>query len=815
MDADQNGQPPLVDAPTVAPPPGVRPMSSPQTFSGQVAGSIAGLPPGLRGGPSQFGGAPGQTALPMFPAPGVSLPAASTLGRKPSGGKVPSASSLGSAAVASAAAVAAGRKQCNCKNSRCLKLYCECFASNRYCEACNCLQCYNNRENEAVRQSAVEAILERNPNAFKPKITGQEAHAPVVVAAAGPSGRHLKGCNCKKSFCLKKYCECFQAGIHCSDNCKCVECRNQEDGGAGGGAGGKRVRYSSAPPAPTPPPASAAAFGLGPAPGLLPPLGAGPLGGGLGGLGGLAGAGAGVRSPTHGLGGGLGGLGGASASGLNLLQQQGVNMGLLAPGLVGLVTGNTPPGTAAGLTSMLAAGAAGGGAGRPGSATAAAAAAAAAGGLGGFGTLSLPGQQQGQQQQGLGLGMSPLTGGAGGAGGAAGGALPPQSKIAQEVCSTVCGMVKLSVINELCQLLWLLADEEAAAAPSAANANGGSAAAAAEEPPAQLPALKAEPGAAPGAGATDMDVDQQPQGQPVAVEGGAGTEGSSASARAGDASGAATSSSSRDLYVRQERVVLEEFLSIINKLGETAAKKLATALPQQQPQQGTQPGALAAPGVTPGAAAAAAAAGAGPFSGAAAPSQQQGLQAGGAAALQLVMPGGGLQPLPGGPAGTPPAPYIPVLAPPPRPGQGSTPTAAVAAASQAFIPTVSAPLVVPPARPGSHSSSGGAGAPGATPPPQAGVPVILAPSRALAAAGAGPLGQAQLPPQAALSVFGEQAQGHGQAAAGFGAHGVAGSGGGGGDMGLGAETTVQVSVVIGVGDGSASDTPPHQEGALA
>jgi hypothetical protein len=65
-------------------------------------------------------------------------------------------------------------RACNCRNSKCLKLYCECFASGRYCNSCNCSNCMNNKEHEAARSKAIETILERNPNAFRPKIQYQQ-----------------------------------------------------------------------------------------------------------------------------------------------------------------------------------------------------------------------------------------------------------------------------------------------------------------------------------------------------------------------------------------------------------------------------------------------------------------------------------------------------------------------------------------------------------------------------------------------------------------------------------------------------------------
>ena len=70
---------------------------------------------------------------------------------------------------------------CNCKKSRCLKLYCDCFARGKGCtKDCNCMSCLNNEDNAEERKSAMMSTLERNPIAFKPKVNLAEAVEKVL-----------------------------------------------------------------------------------------------------------------------------------------------------------------------------------------------------------------------------------------------------------------------------------------------------------------------------------------------------------------------------------------------------------------------------------------------------------------------------------------------------------------------------------------------------------------------------------------------------------------------------------------------------------
>lgn len=98
---------------------------------------------------------------------------------------------------------------CKCLKTKCLKLYCECFANGNLCnKLCGCKNCCNSEKFES-RTRVVLDVLQKNPFAFDhSRLTG------------------TRGCKCKMSGCKKKYCECFLNGIECSALCRCEKCQN-------------------------------------------------------------------------------------------------------------------------------------------------------------------------------------------------------------------------------------------------------------------------------------------------------------------------------------------------------------------------------------------------------------------------------------------------------------------------------------------------------------------------------------------------------------------------------------------------------------
>lgn len=55
------------------------------------------------------------------------------------------------------------KKSCNCVKSRCLKLYCDCFAQGVYCSGCSCQDCHNSEDHAGLVASKRAGIREKNP----------------------------------------------------------------------------------------------------------------------------------------------------------------------------------------------------------------------------------------------------------------------------------------------------------------------------------------------------------------------------------------------------------------------------------------------------------------------------------------------------------------------------------------------------------------------------------------------------------------------------------------------------------------------------
>ncbi|MED6107481.1 hypothetical protein PIB30_014579 [Stylosanthes scabra] len=106
--------------------------------------------------------------------------------------------------------------KCNCMKSQCLKLYCQCLSAGNFCnDNCSCKNCLNKEANKDRVKQIKKEKQSRDPRAFEPKVIVDEM------------SRNRKGCICRKSGCMKKYCSCFGFEVGCSCHCQCQNCTNQ------------------------------------------------------------------------------------------------------------------------------------------------------------------------------------------------------------------------------------------------------------------------------------------------------------------------------------------------------------------------------------------------------------------------------------------------------------------------------------------------------------------------------------------------------------------------------------------------------------
>ena len=96
--------------------------------------------------------------------------------------------------------------KCTCSKTGCRKKYCACFSRGKLCDGCECKNCQNFARPES--QSPIKPLQINEDNIENPK-----------------TQRAI--CNCTKSNCMKKYCECYKRGFGCNSLCRCLDCKNK------------------------------------------------------------------------------------------------------------------------------------------------------------------------------------------------------------------------------------------------------------------------------------------------------------------------------------------------------------------------------------------------------------------------------------------------------------------------------------------------------------------------------------------------------------------------------------------------------------
>ena len=114
---------------------------------------------------------------------------------------------------------------CTCTKTGCKKKYCACYQKGYNCNAkCECKFCENNKQEDY----GIVYGLNRGFSLQGTRIP-VPSHQLLGLGMSAFNNLALHSdviCNCSKSGCTKKYCECYKVGKLCSEACRCENCEN-------------------------------------------------------------------------------------------------------------------------------------------------------------------------------------------------------------------------------------------------------------------------------------------------------------------------------------------------------------------------------------------------------------------------------------------------------------------------------------------------------------------------------------------------------------------------------------------------------------
>ena len=112
------------------------------------------------------------------------------------------------------------KNKCTCSKTGCKKKYCACFSMGKYCDGCDCKDCENKPQKEDINNNIIKN------NVIKQNDLEKINNSKTIIS--NPKTQKVI-CNCTKSNCMKKYCECYKQGLNCNSLCRCIECKNKNN----------------------------------------------------------------------------------------------------------------------------------------------------------------------------------------------------------------------------------------------------------------------------------------------------------------------------------------------------------------------------------------------------------------------------------------------------------------------------------------------------------------------------------------------------------------------------------------------------------